>query len=391
LTESRDSSPLRIVLVIGTLDRGGTEGQVAALAMRLQKRGHPVRIVCLDRAGPLGLGIRTAGVEVVEAGYRGISKRGYRGITKRSLRALFRVYRGIQDHHPDIVQCFLPLANILGVPLGRLSGARMVVISERSLQSSIRVRWLFRPLVWVARSWADAIVCNSHSVLEDLVRKARIARRKALVIRNGVDTFDLVSDTPPPPSDAPPPATVILAIANLIAYKGLDVLLEAFARVLERLGGHAVRLQLAGAGPEEGKLRAQAARLGIDGAVDFLGSVADVGPLLAECQFTVLPSYSEGMPNAVLESLAAGRAVIGTDVGGTAEILASGGGILVPPGDPGRLADAICGLIADPPRARTLGKQGREIVRDQFTMDQMVDTTLGLYTRLLAGRPDRRR
>jgi glycosyltransferase involved in cell wall biosynthesis len=210
-----------------------------------------------------------------------------------------------------------------------------------------------------------------------------VPRKKAVVIRNGVEIIDAVGD---PPSSG---ATMILAIANLIAYKGLDVLLEAFAQVLEGLGEHAARLQVAGAGPEEGKLRAQAAGLDIEGAVEFLGSVAPVAPFLARCSFTVLPSYSEGMPNAVLESLAAGRAVIGTRVGGTAEILASGGGILVPPGDPDSLARAMRRLISQPSHARELGEQGRRIVRDHFSMDQMVDATERLYTRLLVRRRDR--
>jgi glycosyltransferase involved in cell wall biosynthesis len=289
----------------------------------------------------------------------------------------------IRDRHPDVVHCFLYWANLIGVPLARTAATRAIVLSsERSLQQAIGARRVFRPWSWFARRCSDAIVCNSKAVLEDVVRTTAVARRKAVVIRNGVETTDPVSD---PPSSVP---IVILAIANLIAYKGLDVLLEAFAQVLGRLGGGAARLRVAGAGPEEGRLRAQAARLDIDGAVEFLGSVAHVGPVLARCSFTVLPSYSEGMPNAVLESLAAGRAVIGTSVGGTAEILASGGGILVPPGDSNRLASAICELIADPSRARELGEQGRSIVRDHFSMDQMVDATLNLYTRLLVNRKD---
>lgn len=368
---------LRVVLVIGTLARGGTEGQVAELASLLSTRGHRVTVVCLTEAGAHREVLRAKGVDVVEVGLR----------TLWALPIRFpRMRRVIQACRPDVVHCFLFWANLIGVPLVRTAVGRAVVLSsERSLQEAVGARRVFGPWRWVSRRWSDAIVCNSFAVRDDLVRTAPNTRRKVLVIRNGVTLPDIVSY---PPADDP---TLILAIANLIAYKGLDVLLTAFALVLERLGEHAVRLQLAGAGPEETRLRAQAAELGLDGAVDFLGSVEDVGPLLAGCRFTVLPSYSEGMPNAVLESLAAGRAVIGTDVGGTAEILAGGGGILVPPGNPRRLADAICALVTDPTGVRSLGEQGRGIVRDGFSMDQMVDETLSLYVRLLARHPRRRR
>jgi glycosyltransferase involved in cell wall biosynthesis len=312
--------------------------------------------------------MRGAGIEVVEVGFQ--------RVTRQLFRTILATYRGIKGHHPDVVHCFLYVANIFGVPLSRLSRARIVLMSERSLQDAVDTRWFFAPFAWLARMWSDAIVCNSRAVLDDLSRTDWINRGKALVIRNGVEFTDLV----PVPPFGP---VVILAIANLIDYKGLDVLIEAFAEVLGRMGGDAARLQLAGAGPQESALRAQAARLGVDNAVEFLGSVVDVGALIAGSHFTVLPSYSEGMPNAVLESLASGRAVIGTDVGGTSEILAKGGGILVPPGDSVRLADAICGLVVDRSRAVSLGEQGRVIAREEFGMDEMADATVSLYERLL--------
>jgi glycosyltransferase involved in cell wall biosynthesis len=371
----RYAAPLRVILVIGTLDRGGTEGQVVALAGRLTAKGHHVTVLCLTEAGAQGEAVRAAGVDVVEVGLRTVRDLPFKVLHIRAV---------IRDRHPDVVHCFLYWANLIGAPLARTVVPRAIVLtSERSLQDAIRGRPVLRPWSWLARRCSDAIVCNSRAVLDDAVQTVAVPRKKAVVIRNGVEIIDAVGD---PPSSG---ATMILAIANLIAYKGLDVLLEAFAQVLEGLGEHAARLQVAGAGPEEGKLRAQAAGLDIEGAVEFLGSVAPVAPFLARCSFTVLPSYSEGMPNAVLESLAAGRAVIGTRVGGTAEILAGGGGILVPPGDPDSLARAMRKLISQPSHARELGEQGRRIVRDHFSMDQMVDATERLYTRLLVRRRDR--
>jgi glycosyltransferase involved in cell wall biosynthesis len=95
-----------------------------------------------------------------------------------------------------------------------------------------------------------------------------------------------------------------------------------------------------------------------------------------------LPSLSEGSPNAVLESLAAARAVIGTEVGGVPEMLAGGGGVIVDPGDPVALAEQIEALLADPARARAMGLEGRRAVLERFGVERMVEQTLSLYEEL---------
>ena len=115
-------------------------------------------------------------------------------------------------------------------------------------------------------------------------------------------------------------------------------------------------LVLAGDGDQRPALEQQTAWLGID--VRFLGAEAEVGPLLARADVVVLPSLHEGMSNAVMEAMAAGRPIVATDVGGTAELL-DGRGILVPPGDPLALADAIERLLTDPAFASRLGGRAR--------------------------------
>ncbi len=215
--------------------------------------------------------------------------------------------------------------------------------------------------------------------MEDAIRHTRLPRRKAVVIRNGVS---LPAGIAPPG----PRSQRVVIVANLIAYKGHDVALTAFAQVRALSPMLDVRLQLAGAGPEWASLHLRARELGIEGDVDFLGSVADVRALLAACSFMVLPSTSEGMPNAVLEGLANGRPVIASAVGGVPEILGGGGGILVPPGDPEALANAMRMLLEDPALVARLGAEGRAVAHDKFGIDRMVDESVRLYRGLLAGK-----
>ncbi|WP_158883504.1 glycosyltransferase [Amycolatopsis anabasis] len=142
--------------------------------------------------------------------------------------------------------------------------------------------------------------------------------------------------------------SVALCVARLEPQKRHDVLLEAWAR----LGGPAVLL-IAGDGSLRGALERRCADLGIEERVRFLGNRNDVPALLAAADVTVLTSDWEGLPIAVLESLAAGCPVVATDVDGVRELLADGGGVLVPPRDPDATAEALRGLLADR-RARNI-------------------------------------
>ena len=370
-----NGGPFRVALVVGTLNRGGAERQVLMLGSALVARGHAVTVICINSAGDQAAAAHDAGIRVIKAGFPGLQRSVLLNPFPeiRRLRALFRAAS------PDVVHCFLYWGYLIGVPIARSVGVPVVISSRRSLTAASGRFRLLIPWEWACDRLADAVVCNSIAVMEDAIRHTRLPRRKALVIRNGV-----LLPAAQAPSRMRPPRVVILA--NLIAYKGHDVALAAFAQVRASMPALEARLQLAGAGPEEGPLRVRARELGINGDVEFLGSVADVSALLADCAFTVLPSRTEGMPNAVLESLAHGRAVIASAVGGVPEILEHGGGVLVPPGDPEALADAMRGLLADPAMAARLGAEGRALVNDLFGTELMVQDALRLYQGLLSGK-----
>jgi glycosyltransferase involved in cell wall biosynthesis/O-antigen/teichoic acid export membrane protein len=374
--DARPDGQLRIALVVGSLNHGGTERQILMLGSALVARGHLVTVICVDSAGEQGAAARAAGIRVREIGFRGLD----RSVRLNPFPLIRRFRRAIREASPDVVHCFLYWSYLLGVPIARSVGVSVVVSSRRSLSAAATQHRLLVPWERASDRLAHAVVCNSDAVLEDAVRHTRLPRRKAVVIRNGVQL----------PAAVTPPAgrqQRVVILANLIPYKGHAVALAAFARVRAQWPTLEARLHLAGSGPEEASLRVRAREYGIERDVQFLGSVPDVPALLDECSFTVLPSLSEGMPNAVLESLAHGRAVVASDVGGIPEILIRGGGILVPAGDPEALADAMRSLLSDPALAARLGAEGRAVVGDGFGIDRMVEESLRLYRGLLAGRP----
>jgi glycosyltransferase involved in cell wall biosynthesis len=370
----RPTASPRVLFVIGTLERGGAEGQLVLLARRLAENGWRVGVLCLSAAGALAELLEAGGVEVTVFTF-GDGRPILHPI--RTLRWFSAVRDTVRERAPDVVHTYLYWGNLVGVWAARGAGVPVTIASQRSLRETSGAKLHLRPWErWTMRN-ADAWVCNSNAVLTDAVRSG-VEPSKAIVIVNGVHLPEAVS---PPPADGP-----VVCIANLIAYKGHDALLGAFANAVRTAPSPALRLLVAGCGPEEDQLRRRAERLDIDRSVSFVGSTGNVSTLLDSCAFTVLASTSEGMPNAVLESLAHGRAVVATAVGGTTEILKGGGGILVPPGDAGALADAIVALWSDPARRSDLGADGRRNVRESFAVDAMVEATTDLYVRLLARR-----
>jgi glycosyltransferase involved in cell wall biosynthesis len=118
--------------------------------------------------------------------------------------------------------------------------------------------------------------------------------------------------------------------------------------------------------------------------VRFVGRQRDVREWLALADLTVLPSFHEGLPLAVIESLAAGRPVVATAVDGTPEVVRDGKtGLTVPAGDPGRLAEAVNRTLGDPLRARAMAQAGRELVLREFGVANLVNATQTLYLQAL--------
>jgi glycosyltransferase involved in cell wall biosynthesis len=181
---------------------------------------------------------------------------------------------------------------------------------------------------------------------------------------------------------------VLLATSRLHPTKGHRDLLAAVAQL--RQTSPRVRLLLVGDGVERPHLEEQARGLGLGDAVRFTGFRDDVTALLQAADLFVLPSLREGMPNAALEAMAAGLPIVACAVDGVPEAVADGEtGLLVPPGSPDALADALGRLLADRARAERLGRAGRDRARERFALDRVLAETEAccLETRNLRRRP----
>ncbi len=247
--------------------------------------------------------------------------------------------------------------------------------------------WLRAPLLAglgrLTARLSDRVVAPSRATAEELARDYGVAG--AAVIPNGVAPLPRETGAP---AVAPSPAggLVVLYAGRLRTRKAVAVLLEAVARARREVPG--IALELVGDGEQRPALRAQAERLGIAGAVRFVGAVprAEMARRLAAADLFCLPSLYEGLPLAILEAMAAGLPVVATAVAGVPEAVDDGTtGLLVPPEDADALARALAALAADPERRRRMGEAGRRKLERDFAIPRVAAAYLELWQALVPG------
>jgi glycosyltransferase involved in cell wall biosynthesis len=363
-------APLRVLLIIDELDIGGTEQPILELARRLPRRRY-TPLVCCFRHGRKAAEIEALGVPVIH-----LAKR--RRVDLGLVRHLIRLMR---DERIDIVHTFLIGANLWGRLAALLAGVPTLIASERNVDvwEDPLKRYLGRTLATLT----NRVVANAEAVRNYLIARGADAGR-VVTIRNGVDfsRFDGTLDTTTVRRSLgiAPEHFLATVVARLEPQKGHDTVIEAAARL--RDSHPQLRFLFVGGGSREDALRGAVTRRALTDRIIFAGFRTDSADLVRASDVVVLTSIREGLSNALLEALAAGRPVIASRVGGNAEVVSSDVGILIPPADPSALTDALEQLVEHPERAAQMGRNGHGHVRREFSVTRMVNETVALYEAL---------
>ncbi|MGE5193698.1 MAG: glycosyltransferase [Deltaproteobacteria bacterium] len=369
---SKTNSPVRIAFCITDLDPGGAERALVALVTRLDRSRWEPAAFCLAKRGALADQLEAAGTPVVCLGAQHWMNLG----------TLFRLVREFRRFHPAILQTFLFHANLAGRIAGRLAGIRAIVSGIRVAEKRSRIPlWLDR---WTNRL-VTTNVCVSQAVADFSISHAGISPKKIVVIPNGVDVgkFSVARPADLSAFGIAPGSQLLLTIGRLDRQKGLHDLLEAAALVIPR--HPQARFLLVGEGPERPAIERSIREKGLTDRVHLTGWRSDIPELLSAGYALVLSSLWEGMPNVILEAMAAGLPVAATRVEGVSELVHEGQtGLLVPPESPQALAAALESLLTDPLRAKAMGQAGRERVTAEFSWEKMAAAYNELYQSILA-------
>jgi glycosyltransferase involved in cell wall biosynthesis len=264
----------------------------------------------------------------------------------------------------------------------RAPGRTPVVIAHEhtwSYEGQPMRRFLDRELI---SRRCDRIIAVSDLDRQRMIEIEHIDPRRIVRVHSGIPTSTPTGHDVRSELRIPREAPVVASVGDLRPQKAYEVLLEATADL--RRSHPSMRVLIAGEGPERHKLEQLIDSLGLRDAALLLGRRADVVDVLAACDVVVSCSDFEGTPLAVIESMAAGKPVVATRVGGLPDLVEDGvTGVLVEPRSPTGLAQAIDGLLARPDRAVEMGRRGRERQRAEFTMDVTMRRLDALYRDLL--------
>ena len=376
----RGLNQMRIDFVITELFAGGAERCLTELVLGLTASGDSVRVFS---CGSLPTGpqqhllnrLESAGIEVKSGG-------------TNSPMGVFSVYRQLRnwlrDSKPDVCQTFLHHANVLGTLAAKSAGIPIRVGGVRVAETRpLRCR-----LERMAVQRMHSVVCVSRAVEQFAHQRLGCHANHSIVIPNGVDARRFAAAAPADWSSIgwPADAVVSLYIGRLHAQKGIELLQQQIDSIAPV--GSNRRLLLVGDGPLRKDLQAWVNRVG-ESRAQLLPWRSDVAPLMRACRVLVLPSHYEGMPNVVLEAMAAGRPVVCSRVQGSDELLGHARDQQTfPAGDSAEMKCLVERYLSDEALGARVGSENQARVQSDFSIPAMVEAYRAHYRMLLGRRCD---
>ncbi len=337
---------MRIVQVVSSTARSGSEGHVRTLARVLRDRGHELTLVCPHNPW-LGEGLED--VEVVQADFRAV-------LGREAHQALARVLAG---QRADVLHAHLSRAGYVSL----FAGWRNRIPVLLSVHTETR-----EPLYRLAAHGRNRLIAVSGYIRDVLISQG-VPSNRIRVVPHGTP----IAEAPPSavPDVLPPGKQILCLVGRICPEKGQLVAIQAMPEVT----AHHPNAHLVCVGRDTGGFQAllerEAARLGVGGSLTFVPHWENVASLFDASEIALLPSVIESFGLVVLEAMARGRPVIVSPAGALPELVTHGESGLIVPNEPHQWALAICRLLGDPAWAECIGKRGREKALSEFSLDAM--------------------
>ena len=377
---------LRLAQVVTRMDIGGVPDHVRTLIAELHDE-FDISLVCGEIDDQHRDALQRMNVDIHIIPFRRLLSLGTDIKTFRALLKLFRTQRY------DVVHTHMSKAALIGSSAAMWARIPVIVNTAHNLGFIALPRRVLRGLFWLYdfmlfRATMDAVITVSAKVRNRIVETRLFPSARVFSVHNGIDLakMSVSADEAKATRRAlggAPDEVLIVSVARLVWFKGLDTLVAAMPALLTKCPK--VRIVIAGEGPLRAELAAQAKALGVADRFIMVGERRDVPALLAAADIFVLPSVSEGLPISIMEAMASGKPVVATDVGGVAELVADKQtGFLVPAQRPELLADALSKFAADPGLRAGMGNKGLERISTEFSAGTMAKRTAEIYRTIFA-------
>lgn len=348
--------PVPVLLMVRALGAGGTERQMTETARFLDRSRFAPHVCCLVPDG-----FRKA--EIEQAGVPLFTLRVPSFVRPSVVRGAWQLASLIRRRRIAIVHTFDVPMNLFGTLPARLAGTPVVLSSQRAHRELTPAtgRWLLRMVDHIV----DGVVVNCNAMRDHVARDEGVSADRIFVCHNGIDT-DLYHAGARDRSVFPNARLVIGVVCVLRREKGLDTLLEGFARICRLMPD--LQLVLVGSGPEEEGLRRRAAELGIGDCCHFEPGTRDVASWLRRIDIFVLPSLSEALSNSLMEAMACGCCPVASRVGGNPELVSPDRtGLLFEAGNAEDLAAQLRVLVENEELRRRYAEASASRIATEFT------------------------
>jgi len=374
--------------VVTAFYSGGTEGQVLKLAKTLDRNRFDLQFTSLRKEGDLLREYQALNLPISEFKIKNL-------YSPYTLFQQLRFAVHLKKQKTEIMHSYNFYSNVFAIPAARLANVPLILASIRDC--GVYLTPMQKNVQRFVCNLADRILVNAVSIREWLLEQG-VDERKIVLIRNGIDmsvyheslrTVALQREL-----QIPSGTPIVVMLSRLNPQKGVEDFIKA-AGLINRSHPEVwylvvgEKLQFIDGVFSEDKEYLQglhdiAAEYGVSNRIRYTGHRLDTPDILANAAVSVLPSYSEGLSNTLLESMAAGVPIVATNVGGNPELIKDGlNGLLVPPHSPEQLAKAIISILDNPVRAKKFSINSRKLASGKYSLELMTAKTQAFYECML--------
>lgn len=358
----------KILHIITGLEVGGAETNLSRLLPELQKKLNN-QVCCLGKEGPISEKIESKGVSIKYLYIKSV-------FDFFNPWVIFRFRKIVKDFEPDVIETYLIHSDLFGRIWGRVFGVKKIICNHRG--SLLQWKWLaiFDKLTSFL---VTKYIFQTKAAQEETIKKFRIKKEKTSVIPNviNLEDFELTIDRNEKLKELgiKEDGINVVSVSNLRIGKGHRYLIKALERTYEREYGRRyekINLIIVGNGEERENLEQQARSSEAKDNIYFLGKRSDVLEILKISDIFVLPTFYEGMSNAIMEAMASGLPVITTDIDVNKDLIRNNySGFLVPVANSEKIEKKLIELIENPEKRKEIGEKAKRDIEEKCSIEKI--------------------